>query len=341
MRHRDVPGRKNPATDKIKIGIYGLNGHQIHNQLSGHATARLTAMAGCDFERAHPSLAPHPEITRDDIRQHDDLKSLLADPEVELVSLCSPRRANQAADAIQCLRAGKHVYAEKPAALSEAELDTVLAEADKAGRQFHEMADTVFKQPYAAAKKIARSGCLGELVQVFAQKSYQPRLHERPQDEAVDGGLILQCGIHAIRMIEHTTGLRVERIRAVETSSGNPVSGGELRMAASMLLSLENGAVGSVVANYLCPVSFKHWNNEQFRLFGAKGFMEITDGGTRTALYLEDGSSGPLDTSEEPRPFFDQYCQFILDGTPMEMSQEEELHPLRVVLRAKKEASSL
>lgn len=44
------------------------------------------------------------------------------DETLDLISLCSPSRKNQAKDAIECLRAGKHVYAEKPAAFSEKEL---------------------------------------------------------------------------------------------------------------------------------------------------------------------------------------------------------------------------
>ena len=66
------------------------------------------------------------------------LDELLADPQVEIISLCSPRRADQARDAIRCLKAGKHVYAEKPAALTEWKLDEILTAAKESGREFHE-----------------------------------------------------------------------------------------------------------------------------------------------------------------------------------------------------------
>ena len=324
---------------KIRVGVYGLNGHQIHNALHGHPDAELAAFAGCDFERAHPALQPRAELQNERaIPEHAGLGGLLEDDSVDLVSLCSPRRADQAADAIRCLRAGKHVLAEKPGAMSEAELDDILAVAEQTGRQFHEMAGTVFAQPYWAARELVRGGELGEVVQVFAQKSYQRRPGERPKDESVDGGLVRQCGIHAVRMIEHISGLRVERVEAEETGLGRNENDSDLRMAASLLLRLSNGAVATVVANYLCPPGFKHWQNEHFRLFGTNGFVETTDGGTTSAIYLDEGPRGPLDTSANPPEFFDQYAANLRHGRPFVLSLEDELHPLRVVLRAKADA---
>lgn len=43
------------------------------------------------------------------------------------------------------------------------------------------------------------------MVQVIAEKSY-PYHERRPRDEDVDGGLILQCGVHAMRFVEHVAG---------------------------------------------------------------------------------------------------------------------------------------
>ena len=66
----------------------------------------------------------------------------------------------------------------------------------------------------------------GEIVQVFAQKSY-PWHESRPQDEAVDGGLTLQVGIHAARFVEHVTGIRISSLDLIETTHGNPTANGQ------------------------------------------------------------------------------------------------------------------
>src|SRR5258708_36028462 len=224
----------------INVALYGANGHQIHDLLVDHPDARLVAMAAFPRERLPPALRELPEI-----RVCATLDELLADPRVELVSLCSPRRRDQAQDAIRALRAGKHVYAEKPCAFDETELDEILRVAQEAGRYFREMAGTAFEQPYYAMREIVLAGRIGRVVQVIAEKSY-PYHDGRPQDEDVDGGLIGQNAIHAVRLVEHAAGARISSIQATETALGNPVPGGGLQMAASLICNLENGGVASI-----------------------------------------------------------------------------------------------
>ncbi|MSU51269.1 MAG: Gfo/Idh/MocA family oxidoreductase [Opitutus sp.] len=151
------------APKKIGIGLYGSNGHQISlANLAVHPHARLVAVA-----------ALRATTLPEDVKRFASLEELLADPAVALVSLCSPRRADQARDAIRCLEAGKHVYAEKPAALTEADLDRILAAAKRSGKEFHEMAGTAFAPNYAIMRRLVGEGAVGEVIQVFVQKSYR------------------------------------------------------------------------------------------------------------------------------------------------------------------------
>ncbi len=274
------------------------------------------------------------------IARHDSLLALAHDPNVDLISLCSPMRSTQVDDAILCLQNGKHVYAEKPCALSEPELDRVLAAADKAGRHFREMAQTAFDSPYVQMREVVRSGELGEVVQVFVQKSY-PWHESRPQDEAVDGGLTLQVGIHAARFVEHVAGVRIAALELMETTHGNPVgpavgSNGGLRMAATLQGRLENGGLAVMALNYLNPRGLGVWGNDHLRIFGAKGMVESVDGGTRTACVIGEAAPRALPALETPRDYTDDFFRFILEGKPMPLTIEEELHPLRVLLRVKR-----
>jgi predicted dehydrogenase len=331
---------------KTGVGIYGKNGHQIAGLLAQHPRAELVATAAypADLPAAFLPLQKG-EIQRGsaglrenkNIRQYASLQELLRDERVVLVSLCSPRRRDQAADAIACLQSGKHVYAEKPCAMSEADLDGILDAAKSAGREFHEMAGTAFEQPYLALRRLVQAGTLGTVVQVLAQKSY-PLHDRRPQDEDVDGGLLCQAGIHAIRFIEHVACQRIKDITALETGLGNPKSG-NLKMAASYLARLENGGLASVIANYLNPPGFGQWGNEALRIFGTLGFVEAVDGGQRTRLVIKDKDLGPVDTTEPPKSYFDCFLDAIQGHGAMPLTLEEELHPTRIVIRAKQSAA--
>ncbi len=314
---------------KIKVGLYyNYCGHQIHQLLEDHPRAEIGAIVGIKKESLSEAIQ-----NNKDIRYYDTLEALLADESIEIVSLCSPNRRKQADDAIQCLNAGKHVYAEKPCAMTEADLDRILEAAKQNKRSFHEMAETALSPVCLKMRELIQSGQIGTVVQVFAQKSY-PYHDKRPQDENLDGGLIMQSGIHAVRFVEHVTGLKITEVKAFETTLGNPHDG-DLHMAASLLFKLSNGGVGSIIANYLNQKGFGHWGNEHLRIFGTKGFVEFTDAATQTRLVIGDKDYGPLNLPPKGKEFFDYMLDNIYKGEPMPFSLEDELHCTRVVIRAK------
>ena len=168
-----------------------------------------------------------------------------------------------------------------------------------------------------------------------------PYFEKRPQDEDIDGGLICQNGVHAFRFIEHVACQRIKEVYAVETSLGNPVAGGGLQMAASCMMTLENGGVASVICNYFNQEGFELWGNEHLRIFGTNGFMESVDGGTRTRLVIKDQDYGEIKrTGLVDVDYFDMYIDSLLGNEKMPLTIDEELHPTRIAIRAKKSAIS-
>ena len=320
-----VAGAAEPAAKKIGVGLYGSNGHQIAlAKLAAHPHVRLVAVA-----ELRATTLP------EGVKRCASLDELLANPEIELVSLCSPRRAGQARDAIRCLEAGRHVYAEKPVALTEAELERILAAARRSGKTFHEMAGTVFAPNYAIMRRLVREGAVGEVIQVLVQKSYRYGA-TRPQDEAIDGGMFLQAGIHAARMIEHVGGVRIKTLAGWETAFGKPAKdAGDGKIAGAAQAELENGGIATIVINYLNPpgTTLPH-GNETLRVFGTKGFIESVDGGTRTRLVVAGRVVEPLE-AVPALDYFDAVVAHVATNAAMPLTLEEELHPLRVLLRAK------
>lgn len=315
----------------IRVAIYGANGHQIHEALASNPAAQLVAVAEFPTRLLPPSVLPH-------VRVYSSLDEILSDPEVDLVSFCSPRRSEQAAQVIRALRAGKHVYAEKPCALNETDLDAIIRVAKETGRSFHEMAGTAFEPPYLTMRHLVEAGRIGQVVQVVAEKSY-PYYEDRPQDEAIDGGLIMQNAIHALRFVEHVAGAQISFVQAAETTAGNPVVGGGLRMAASIICGLAGGGLASISANYLNPRGTKTWGNETLRILGTLGMVESTQGGPQTRLVIGSEDCGTL-PAEGPSPdYLNLYLKNLSGQERMPLSLEEELSPTRWAIRAKAAAA--
>jgi len=314
----------------LRVGMYGRNGHQIGRQLANHPVARCVAVAGWG-----DASAP------DGASNLDRLEVMLADDSIDLISFCSPRRDEQADHAIAALEAGKHVYAEKPSALSEAKLDQIIETAARTGRSYHEMAGSMLMQPYQAMREVVRSGRIGEVVHVIAQKSY-PYADGRPGDEGVDGGLFLQVGVHAARWIEHVAGVRMTEITGRETTHGNPRDPDDgLRMASVCHANLENGGVAAITCNYLNrKEATSIWGYEELRIWGTEGFVESLRGGQITRLVMGDEDLGELDVSAGSQDYFDLIAANLVHGEAMPLSIEDELHPTRMLLRAKAEIDS-
>ncbi|USN98686.1 MAG: Gfo/Idh/MocA family oxidoreductase [Phycisphaeraceae bacterium] len=311
------------SAPRVRVALFGTNGHQIHAAMDYHPDAELVAVADVPDEAL-------PESARGFCTRVETLDELIAMDNVDLIVLCSPVRGDQHEHAIACLMAGKHVYAEKPSALHEVDLDRIIEAATSAGRVYREMAGTAFEQPFLEMRNRIAGGLIGEVRQVVAQKSYPLRYpdRERPRGEIVDGGIVRQVGVHAARFIEHVAGRRIVDIRADATE----VNG--LALAASMTMTLDNGGCATIALNYLNPPAFPLWGNEMLRVFGDEGFCEITDGGQRTRVVLRDTDLGPLTPSAPSLAYHDLLFRHIRFGEPMPLTLDEELHPTRVVIRA-------
>ena len=311
---------------KILVGLYGANGHQVHNALANHSHGELAAVAAFPRTALPKGATPAEYATLDD---------LLRDQRIQLVSLCSPRRTDQARDAIRCMEAGKHVYAEKPSALTEADLDALIATSRKTGMQYHEMAGVFCSQPYKEMHRLIKTGAIGTVVQVFSQKCY-PWGDWRPADENLDGGLSLQVGVYATRFVEHVAGVRITSLEMIETKLGNPAADSECRMAVSMLMRLENGGVGSAICNYLNPIQPRCWGYEILRVFGTLGVVESNADGNVARLLLTGQPPQPLDLSAPSDDYLTMFLHALLGGLPMPLGIEQELSPTRWVIRAKR-----
>ena len=95
------------------------------------------------------------------------LAQVLADPSVDLVLNLTPPQLH-APLTIAALEAGKHVYLEKPFAVSAAEATQMLAAADKAGRRIGSAPDTVLGIGIQTARRLIDDGQIGRPIAATA-----------------------------------------------------------------------------------------------------------------------------------------------------------------------------
>lgn len=112
---------------QLRAGVVGAG------VFGGYHAAKYAAMDGVDFVGV---FDPHPDRAlavagRNGGNPFESLEALLA--EVDVVSIASPASAH-AKGVLAALRAGRHVYVEKPVATDLADADAILGEASRQGR---------------------------------------------------------------------------------------------------------------------------------------------------------------------------------------------------------------
>jgi hypothetical protein len=112
----------------VRVGIAGLgrSGWGIHqNALKDlKDTYQIVAVADTDKSRSEEAAAEH------GYRAYSDVADLVKDNEVELIVVATPNRFH-GAQALQALEAGKHVVCEKPFGFTVADVDAMIAAAEK------------------------------------------------------------------------------------------------------------------------------------------------------------------------------------------------------------------
>ena len=106
---------------------------------------------------------PGEQVDLSNVNCHETYDQLLADPAVEVVDICLPPSMHCDA-AIQALEADKHVFVEKPMALTPDECDRMVAAANAAGKQVLVGHVLPFFPEYTHAIEAARQRTYGKVL---------------------------------------------------------------------------------------------------------------------------------------------------------------------------------
>jgi len=141
--------------EKIKVGIIGtgnISGVYLQNG-KRFESMEVVACADLDVERAKARAAEH------HIRGYS-VEELLADPEIDMVINLTIPQAH-ASVCMQALEAGKHVYVEKPLAVTREEGKQVLELAAKKGLYIGSAPDTFLGGGIQTCVKLIEDGEIG------------------------------------------------------------------------------------------------------------------------------------------------------------------------------------
>ena len=152
----------------VGIGFMGWIHYLAYRKVKGVKLAAVSTrnpqrLAG-DWRGIQGNFGPPGEqVDLSGVAKYSDLEGLLGDSSVDVVDLCLPPNLHTEA-AIAALKAGKHVFVEKPMALTAADCDKMVKAAAKAGKQILVGHVLPLLPEYAFARKAIASGRYGKLL---------------------------------------------------------------------------------------------------------------------------------------------------------------------------------
>jgi predicted dehydrogenase len=269
---------------------FGLIGTGFMGRAHAIALAEVAAVyddiakprAVCVADVSEESAARAAEALRFE-QGSSDWRRLVANPEVDVVDVCTPNHLHYEM-ALAALEAGKHVYCEKPLALTVAEAERLARAARRAGVVHGVGLNYTTNPMIRTAREIVASGEIGEVLH-FSGRYFEDYMASpdvpfswRCERRLAGSGALADLGSHLINLVHFLLGrphaVTAETITAIRERRGPD---GKMRTVenedvARAFLTLGSGAaatleISRIATGRKCGLAFD--------LFGTRGALRF------------------------------------------------------------------
>jgi predicted dehydrogenase len=245
---------------------------------------------------------------------------VLADPDVQAVVLATPHDQH-AEQILAAIGARKHVFVEKPLALTHADAKRAVDAARAASVELAVGHNRRFLPAAEAALESIRSGALGEIVHAegnFANASgldYSPSMWRAAESGAQ--AAMTAMGVHVLDFLVHLCG-PVHRVSAFGSSRLMPV---DVNGVVSANLQFSSGASGYLSTLLATP---RQW---RVQVFGTRGWLHMRDEHIMDVCdakgIVTTTSFGPVDTL---RLELEAFARAVAGGAPYPIGDFDLVH---------------
>ena len=206
---------------------------------------------------------------------YDDLDLMLADPKVDIVTICTPSGAHMD-PAVAAANAGKHVVVEKPLEITLKRCDKIIEACQKNNVTLSTILPTRFHKASQLLKAAVDAGKFGTLtlgdayVKWFRTQEYYDSGAWRGTWALDGGGALMNQAIHSVDLLIWLMGDVAESSANTATLAHERI---EVEDVATATLKFENGALGVIEATTAAfPGALK-----KIELHGSHGSASIVE----------------------------------------------------------------
>jgi predicted dehydrogenase len=306
------------------VGIGKLTQHQLIPALKKTRACRLTALVSGHPDKAKKVAAENGVLERN-IYTYENFDRIADNPDVDIVYVVLPN-AMHAEFTIRAARAGKHVYCEKPMAVSVAECQQMIAACKKANRTLG-IGYRLHFEPYnLELVRIAKSRELGTMRVITASAGTIPEpTNWRLDKKLAGGGSMVDIGIYALQAVRYVSGEEPVQVSARQGTT-DPKRFKDIDETLSFWLSFPSGLTASCVSTYAA-------NTSRVEVAADRGRF-----GLEPALYYHGIKGFRTDGKPFSFPDIDQFAAemedfavCVRDGKPTRVPGEEGLRDVRII----------
>ena len=262
----------------LRAAAYGLGrwGNRLVESIAESGKIRVTTGISRDPGR-------HEALRQTGIEVVSSYADVLKDPAIDAVILATPHSLH-CEHIVQAAKAGKHVFVEKPFALTRKSAEEAIDATRKAGVTLAVGFNRRFAPAFVEMMRRIEAGEIGDILHVEGQNSgatgYSLKAGNwRATRQEAPGGGMTARGIHALDCMIRMAG----PVATVYASSQKRKMPAEIDMddTTAMLLKFAGGASGCLTAVF---VTGDYW---RVQALGSKGWLEIRSDTELTARGLE------------------------------------------------------
>lgn len=184
------------ATEFVAPGIVNSPGSQLVACLG--STPEKTRIFADKFQIPHA---------------HQDLVSLVNDPEVDAIYIALPNAMHHAS-VLAAARAGKHILCEKPFAMKTEHAREMVKACSDAGVVLRIAHQIRLDAAVVRAREIVKSGHLGRLTEISLERASGLGSRVSWRNDFEQSGVMYDVGVHLLDLIQYVTGQRFVEVAA-------------------------------------------------------------------------------------------------------------------------------